>query len=372
MVGAFPPPLHGMSAVNSIVHATLVESGRVIEVINMAAPTLRRSLVSRLSRFPRVLSGALQLSVMRRLHNGMLYMSVSGGLGQAYELIFLAMARARGMRVCLHHHSFAYLERPSLVSRWLVRLAGRGALHVTQSPGMASRLRSHYGAARVVPVSNVVFLVARVEEEHSPESERSRRKVRRLGFISNIAEEKGVLDFLDLMALMKERHPTVSAMLAGPFQDQHVETTVRERLRSLDNVHYVGPRYGADKEEFFSSIDVLLFPTRYRNETEGIVNHEALRHGVPVIAYGRGCIPEVVGLDAGRVIDPSESFVDAALVQLEDWLSNENAFQQASRAAAQRFVELQRENTARWQDVLGELLNDGGDTREREVPPRVS
>ena len=38
------------------------------------------------------------------------------------------------------------------------------------------------------------------------------------------------------------------------------------------------------------NIDLLIFPTRYTNETEGIINHEAMSRGVPVIAYGRGAI----------------------------------------------------------------------------------
>jgi len=49
--------------------------------------------------------------------------------------------------------------------------------------------------------------------------------------------------------------------------------------------------------------------------------HEAMSRGIPVIAYGRGCIPEIIGADCGLVIDPADPFVPAALAKLESWLA---------------------------------------------------
>ncbi|MFZ5652791.1 MAG: glycosyltransferase, partial [Pseudomonadota bacterium] len=139
------------------------------------------------------------------------------------------------------------------------------------------------------------------------------------------------------------------------FQDAATERAVRARLESLPQVEYVGPQYGAAKDAFYAGIDALVFPTRYENETEGIVNHEAMSRGIPVIAYGRGCIPEIVGADCGLVIDPAEPFVPAALAKLESWLADSAAFEAASRAAAARFVRTYEENQARWRALLADL-----------------
>ncbi|MGB5147908.1 MAG: glycosyltransferase [Porticoccaceae bacterium] len=128
----------------------------------------------------------------------------------------------------------------------------------------------------------------------------------------------------------------VHAKLAGPFQDADTEQAVRERLRALPQVEYVGPQYGAAKDAFYAGIDALVFPTRYENQTEGIVNHEALSRGIPVIAYGRGCIPEIIGADCGLVIDPAEPFVPAALAKLENWLADPAPRRRASRRFALR------------------------------------
>lgn len=320
-------------------------------VINLAAPSLDRSLGVRLSRLPRVLRGLGRLVSKRGLCGTTLYMSASGGLGQAYELAFLLLARLRGMRVFLHHHSFAYLDEPSALTRALVRAAGADAIHVTLSPKMAKRLISTYGAGQVVPVSNCVFLMrgdmGQVRLRESPNT---------VGFISNIAPDKGVFEFLDLMVLANAVGLSLEGRLAGPFQDAETERAVRDRLEALPEVQYVGPKYGAAKDKFFAGIDVLAFPTRYANEAEPVTIHEAMSRGIPVIAYGRGCIPEIVGPDCGLVIDPSEPFGSAALTQLERWLADFGAFRTASKVAAARYASTYEQNEAGWRVLLEDIV----------------
>lgn len=353
MVGPFPPPVHGMAMVNAAVRAALQEAGAAPLVIDLSSPDLNRALAARLGRLPKVVRGLVRLIRARGLRGATLYMSVSGSLGQVYEVLFALLARGRGMRVFLHHHSFAYLDTPSRLTRWLVRVAGSEAVHITQSPKMAERLNRVYGAAWVVPVSNAVFFVP--PNAAAP----IRPRLETLGFLSNITAEKGVFEFLDLCAAARDKGLPLRARLAGPFQDGETERQVRAQLALLPGVDYVGPKYGAEKDEFYAGIDALIFPTLYDNETEGIVNHEAMSRAIPVIAYGRGCIPEIIGPDCGLVIDPAAPFVPAALTQLETWLADPAAFEAASQAAAQRFEKTHAENTERWAALLAEIAGNG-------------
>ncbi|GMV68725.1 MAG: hypothetical protein AMXMBFR76_11640 [Pseudomonadota bacterium] len=360
MIGAFPPPVHGMAAVNAAVRDALQQAGVTPTVIDLAAPNLDRSLAVRLGRLPRVLRGLTRLVGKRGLRHATLYMSVSGGLGQVYELGFLLFARVRGMRLFLHHHCFAYLDRPSPLTRALVRAAGDDAVHIALSVGMAERLQRAYRASLVVPVSNAVFF-AMADAPAVPQ-----RQLATLGFLSNISADKGVFEFLDLMAAAGNAGLPVHARLAGPFQDAATEQAVRERLGSLPQVEYIGPQYGADKDAFYADIDALVFPTRYVNEAEPLTVHEAMCRGIPVIAYGRGCIPEIIGADCGLVIDPAVPFVPAALAKLQSWLADPAAFAAASGAAAARFARTYDENQARWRALLAELT---GASAEPEPAP---
>jgi glycosyltransferase involved in cell wall biosynthesis len=352
MVGAFPPPVHGMAAVNAAVLDRLKDIGRKPLVLNLAASTLDRSLFSRLNRIPRVMSGILQLSFQPSLRGSALYMSVSGGWGQIYELMFLAVAHLHGMRVFLHHHSFAYLDHPNFVTRILIRVAGNQATHITLSPGMAKHLCVAYpGVKGVASVSNAIFLLG---DSSEPAVERT--CLNTLGFLGNISQEKGIYEFLDVCAALQAQGIQLNAKLAGPFQDAIVEKAILQKLTSLPSVEYLGPLYGADKEAFLASIDLLLFPTRYINEAEPLTIHEAMAAGVPVIAYGRGAIPEIVSETCGLVVPVDEDFVDASVKQIEAWLVAPQAFHAASVAAAERFEVLQQENLQRWEKLKAQIM----------------
>lgn len=350
MVGAFPPPVHGMAAVNEAVRKQLELIGIPIEGINIAAPSLDRSITARVARFPNALRGMLQFA-FRTHRDEALYMSVSGGYGQLYELLFLLLARLRGLRIFLHHHSFAYLDQPKTLTTLLVSIAGSGATHITLSDGMATKLQSTYHQAkRIVAISNSVLLFEEIGYSVAPH-----QRLTKIGFLGNIAAEKGVFEFLAVAEKLEAIGIRVQALLAGRFQDSEIEQRIRERLTRLRSVEYVGPKYGQDKAAFFHGIDVLLFPTRYVNEADPLTIHEAMMRGVPVIAYGRGAIGEIVSSACGLVIDPGQDFVNLAVGRLQDWSKSPEDLQQSSKAARERFLAIRLENKERWELVRAEL-----------------
>lgn len=352
MVGPFPPPLHGMAAVNAAVRERLRAAGAETLEIDLAPSSLGRSLSSKLGRLPRVIRGLWRLSSARDLSGKVLYMSVSGGLGQVYEIVFLLLARLRRMRVYLHHHSFAYLDTRRILATFLGIIAGPRATHLALSRKMMERLQELYPAVRkAVWISNASLMLAPIDPAPEP-----RRQLKTLGFLGNITEEKGIFDFLALMRAMEFHRIPVCAKLAGPFQAAKTEQDVLEDVTRLDHVEYVGAIYGEDKDDFYAGIDALAFPTRYANEAEPLTIHEAMRLGLPVIAFGRGCIPEVLSSDSGLVIAPEESFVALALQQVEAWISSPSTLERASRAAPKRFRHSFEASLHCWDSLLSEML----------------
>lgn len=353
LIGAFPPPVHGLSAVNAAVYSALMEKGHSPHRINLAGVSLRRDLWSQVQRLPRVLRGLGAFAVLSTRPRQTMYISVSGGMGQLYELLFVAVGRFCRARIFLHHHSFAYIDQPNLITRMLLGVAGGGATQIVLSPGMGERLKSRYPVRALAVVSNAALLL-----DADASSFAQRDQLRSVGFISNIAAEKGIFEFLDLIAAAEGMGLGVVAKIAGPFQDTATEARVAARLRSLRSVEYVGPVYGERKETFFSQIDVLVFPTRYLNEAEPLVLHEAMSRGVPVIAYGRGAIPEIVAPGAGKVVEPATPFVPAALKQLRAWLEDSSSFARASQVARQSFSDSRAAGERRWRALLAQLAGN--------------
>jgi glycosyltransferase involved in cell wall biosynthesis len=131
---------------------------------------------------------------------------------------------------------------------------------------------------------------------------------------------------------------------------------VRKLLEKLHPVEYIGPQYGDGKKLFFDSIDVLIFPSY--NEAEPLIIHEAMQRALPVITYGRGCIPEIVVSECGRVIPPDKEFVPLALDQIQTWLADPALFRAASIAAAARFAALRAVNAHYWEGLVTRLLGN--------------
>jgi glycosyltransferase involved in cell wall biosynthesis len=143
-----------------------------------------------------------------------------------------------------------------------------------------------------------------------------------LGHISNLSVEKGFDLVIDTFDAAVRAGLDVAMVVAGPTRTPREREILDSALsRHGDRVQYRGPVYGEEKEAFYRDVDILLFPTRYRNEADPLVVLEAIDRGVAVIAYERGCIAEHVPPDAGFVIPSGGDFVASALAVVEEYAS---------------------------------------------------
>ena len=110
----------------------------------------------------------------------------------------------------------------------------------------------------------------------------------RVGFLGRFVEEKGIDVLLDAAPLVLRRLPGVQFMLAGNF------TTVagggeyqrlNGRIGALGaGVQLPGPIAEEQLQDFYSSLDVLVLPSVNSYEAFGMVQLEAMKAGVPVVA----------------------------------------------------------------------------------------
>jgi glycosyltransferase involved in cell wall biosynthesis len=336
LIGPQPPPRHGVSSVNEAVREMAEAAGLGPVCLNTAPASLARSLRVRLGRIQRIWDAWRQLRLHTRRGPSVVYLSLSGGLGLVWEALFSWQARRAGARVVVHHHSFHYLNESYWPMRLLVGSAGRDALHVVLGSVMGQALQARYaGVGSILVLSNAVFVGAPLV------SGKDRFPIpRSVGLLANLSTAKGLDDFLALAELSETRQLPWRFVLAGPFENEADGITAKRRIQTLKNIDYRGPLYGEAKSAFLAEIDVFIFPTRYRHEAEPLVVLEALRQGCPVIAFGRGCIPEMLGDSGGQVIPVGGDFVNAALATMESWRNQGNAFQRRVDSARLRFAEL--------------------------------
>lgn len=352
LVGPLPPPVHGMALVTSMVRDNLSRIGALTTTINLAADSLNRAPYARLSRIRKIFLGFLTLSWGAIQHQrSVMYLAVSGGWGQIYDLLFVILSRLLGQEIYLHHHNIEYITRHRLLTQLLVIAAGSRATHILASENLGHMLRRLYPVvARTYPLSAVI-----AAEPALNLMNKERSDLKTIGFISNISQDKGIFEFLELAEILKHRDFKLSILIAGPFQGAAVEAEVLSRLKWLPSAKYMGPAYGNSKIDFFNSIDLLLFPAR--KEYEGIIIYEAMSFGVPIIAWDSGCISEFVDSKVGHLVDANVDFKDEAYDSILKWYLAPEKLRETSLAALSRFAERREQNIKRLDELCSELVN---------------
>jgi len=110
----------------------------------------------------------------------------------------------------------------------------------------------------------------------------------RIGFLGRFVEEKGIDVLLDAARMVLERAPGARFILAGDHagvaggSQYHM---LRERLERLkDSVEVLGRLSEAELFPFYRSLDLFVLPSVNSYEAFGMVQVEAMKSGVPVIA----------------------------------------------------------------------------------------
>jgi glycosyltransferase involved in cell wall biosynthesis len=129
-----------------------------------------------------------------------------------------------------------------------------------------------------------------------------------LAFLGRISPEKGVD-----RAIAIARHvglPLQIAAKVDPVDCAYYEKAIVPLLQD-PLIEFVGEIGEADKGPFLGDALALLFPIDWP-EPFGLVLIEAMANGTPVIAFGRGSVPEIVedGL-TGFIVDSVEAAVAA-------------------------------------------------------------
>jgi glycosyltransferase involved in cell wall biosynthesis len=106
-------------------------------------------------------------------------------------------------------------------------------------------------------------------------------------FLGRFAEEKGLPVLLDAFAAVRRRFPSAELILAGAKSVPG--ETVLERIEPMladpaSGVHAPGIVPPGEIADLFAVSDVLVLPSINSTESFGLVQIEAMLHGVPVVA----------------------------------------------------------------------------------------
>lgn len=352
-VGPFPDPVTGQSVSTAALAARVAAEGFKVHRLNNGPHSLRRGPRYHATRTLRSLRAIWHL-ICCRSRDVTVYISVDHGLGMLYALPMVLISRLRGRRILLHHHNQVYVDRPTVLAHVMFWLAGPSAFHIAICEAMCHQIRQAYSSVLLTSALSNVHILAPKGAIQPPQDGQDGTFV--LGHLSVLSIPKGLKRVIACYERLRDEGLDVGLHLAGPPLDEEAEEVIRELVgRSDPRVSYAGPVYGDQKKEFFESIDCFLFPSAYLNETQGIVNLEAMAAGVPVIALARGCISSDIGSAGGIAVETIDEFNATVLSQVRDWLASPERLSHARSRAANRYRELRRDGEAQVDQVL-ELL----------------
>ena len=131
IVGSLPPPVHGVTQINSFIISQLNHQNVKIICFNLSTGKLIEFNFQRFFRiftFLKVLVSYIFIVPFQQKCS--IYFGLSGGLGQLYEIFFIFIARILGFRIFLHHHSFNYLIRKKIYTQSLTFFSGYKATDI--------------------------------------------------------------------------------------------------------------------------------------------------------------------------------------------------------------------------------------------------
>jgi len=101
-----------------------------------------------------------------------------------------------------------------------------------------------------------------------------------VGFVGRIGWEKGLSYLIEAM-----KNVEAKLILVGPYKEVVGDETYEKLKKVIDNkVTFYGPMVHDDLKSFYNVCDCLVLPSINNLETFGIVQAEAMKCGVPVVA----------------------------------------------------------------------------------------
>lgn len=350
LIGQFPPPLHGLSAVNLKLEQLLSEAGFRTRFIDTSPSDGRRGATKYFWRVIAIARAAV--AILARRSKGRDFSVYMSGEAQAgiYLLIVLAAAcRLAGVRFILHHHNFLYVTAYSRAMQMLLRVSAGNLTHIFLCMDMQEQFFSRYESShrQALVLSNALFVESIKTAPKLPST-----GALRLGMMSNLTFEKGVDTFLKIgEALLNSGHK-VEIVLAGPASSPQVESYIRAALERLGPAGcWLGTVQGEAKAEFFRSTDLFVFPTRYKAEAQPLVLLEALQSGCPILSTDIACIGCDHSGSPGMTASPT-TFADQAEAWIEQVLHDPGTLIKLRVQAVERFEVMKAQSRDQFRALL--------------------
>jgi glycosyltransferase involved in cell wall biosynthesis len=323
LIGPIPPPPTGQSiAFETLIEGLLAED--ITAVINLSERHGRRDAAFSLRRATSILRALANVWRHSRAARVMYLQIAQSRWGFLRDLLFIIVARWRGLPIVAHFHGGGYLDfflREPFAIQCCIRWAlARISVVIVLSDALRdnfSFMGSDYDRRLRVIANACPIEIA--QPRTAPTGGL------RLLYLSNLLVEKGYLDCVDALSHLHrpQGHAVETTMpahlvlagapLLGADEYSSAEdllSALQKHIRYLElekHVTLAGVVEGAEKDRLLREADIALLPTYYRNEGQPIALIEAMASGLPIITTDWRGIAEMVGAEDTAILVPPKA-----------------------------------------------------------------
>ncbi len=285
------PPIHGASTVGEY-----IKQSKIINQ-DISGTYVRISTISKNKN-----SRLFKVFNLLKLYIKCLYLLIS----TKYDLVYLApcasnigfykdfglclMAKIFNKNVVYHFHDKG-ISTKKFVNKHTYKLFFRNVKVILSSSTL------FYDVEDYVERGNAYFIPYGIPNEISEPIKREGRNAHPIIlFFAHMMKEKGVLELLKSCAILKKEGYNFICNFVGGWYDI-TEASFYSFLQVnelLDNVKYLGPQYGKEKNKVLREADIFAFPTYYKGECFTLGLLEAMKNGLPIITTNEGAITDII------------------------------------------------------------------------------
>lgn len=125
-----------------------------------------------------------------------------------------------------------------------------------------------------------------------------------IGSVSRLTREKGQQFLIKAVPEIVKKEPKARFIIIGDGPDKDYFNNLIKELHIEDTVKILG--FVNNVPEYYSAMDIFVFPTIWELEGFGLVTPEAMSYDLPVVASALGPVPEIIDNNVNGLLVPPE------------------------------------------------------------------
>lgn len=289
-----PPPIHGSSVVGrQIKNSKKINSTFIADFLNISTSSEINKIgylsFYKLFSYLKVLLLCFKKLVTHKYDLVYIAPTISG-IGFYKDFLIVLVFKMFRKKLIFHLHNGLKSKDINSIDHWLYKYFFKKTEVILLSELLYQEINDYVKFERIYICPNGIEQI----ENSNKKNKRSENGIPVILFLANLLMTKGVLELVEACSLVKKKGFEFRCIIIGGERDFMKKDLLRMIARNnLDNeIKYLGPKFGKEKQKYFMSSDIFVLPTYY--ETFGIVLVEAMQYGLPVISTDVGGIPDLI------------------------------------------------------------------------------